>query len=121
MFGGNSNWRGPVWMPMNFLFIHAIKTYGYFYEDNYKVECPTGSGIISLLLRLLTEITSRLLNIFEKNEQNERLVNGPYNWFYQREENAISFYFTNIFMEIIYGIGSKPPNRLDSACSKSVL
>ncbi|KAA9041678.1 glucosidase [Ginsengibacter hankyongi] len=97
MFGGNSNWRGPVWMPLNFLFIHAIKIFGYFYEDEYKVECPKGSGIYLTLTEVATEITSRLLNIFEKNEQNERLVNGPYNWFYQRDENRDLVLFHEYF------------------------
>ena len=97
MFGGNSNWRGPVWMPLNFLFIHAIKIYGYFYEDDYKVECPKGSGTYLTLTEVAKEITRRLLGIFEKNEQNERLTNGPYNWFYQREENRDLVLFHEYF------------------------
>jgi len=97
MFGGNSNWRGPVWMPLNFLLIHAIKIYGYFYEDDYKVECPNGSGTYLTLTEVAKEITKRLLTIFEKNEHNERLVNGPYNWFYQREENRDLVLFHEYF------------------------
>ena len=97
MFGGNSNWRGPVWMPLNFLFIHAIKIYGSFYEDDYKVECPKGSGVYLTLTEVAKEITRRLLHIFEHNEQNERLVNGPYNWFYQREENRDLVLFHEYF------------------------
>lgn len=97
MFGGNSNWRGPVWMPMNFLIINAIKVYGSFYEDECKVECPTGSGHLLTLTEVSDEITMRLLHIFEKNEHNERLVNGPYNWFYQREENRDLVLFYEYF------------------------
>ena len=97
MFGGNSNWRGPIWMPLNFLIIHAIKIYGYFYEDEYKVECPKGSGIYLTLTEVAKELTKRLLNIFEKNDHNERLVNGPYNWFYQREENSELVLFHEYF------------------------
>ncbi len=97
MFGGNSNWRGPVWMPLNFLLIHAIKIYGYFYGDDYKVECPKGSGIYLTLTEVAKELTNRLLTIFEKDEHNERLVNGPYNWFYQREENRELVLFHEYF------------------------
>ena len=97
MFGGNSNWRGPVWMPVNYLFINAIKIYGYFYEDDFKVECPKGSGIYLTLTEVAKKLTSRLLHIFEKNEHNERLVNGPYNWFYQRKENQDLVLFHEYF------------------------
>ena len=81
MFGGNSNWRGPVWMPLNYLIINSLKIYGNFYEDDYKTECPKGSGNSLSLTEVAINITKRLLGIFEKNEQNERLVHGPYNWF----------------------------------------
>jgi Mannosylglycerate hydrolase MGH1-like glycoside hydrolase domain len=97
MFGGNSNWRGPVWMPLNFLFIRAIRIYGYFYEDDYKVECPKGSGNYLTLTEVGKELTQRLLSIFEKNEHNERLVNGTYNWFYQKEENRELVLFHEYF------------------------
>ena len=79
MFGGNSNWRGPVWMPINYLFINAFKTFGYFWGDDFKVECPAHSGKYLTLIEVANEITSRLLNIFEINEQNERPTNGRYN------------------------------------------
>ncbi len=97
MFGGNSNWRGPVWMPLNFLIIRAIKIFGYFYEDDYKVEYPEGSGKFLSLTEVAKKITQRLLSIFEKNEHNERLVFGPYNWFYQKEENRDLVLFHEYF------------------------
>jgi Glycosyl hydrolase family 63 C-terminal domain len=97
MFGGNSNWRGPVWMPINFLIINAIKIYGYFYEDEFKIECPKGSGIFLTLTEVAQDITRRLVGIFEINQRNERLVNGPYNWFYQREENRDLVLFYEYF------------------------
>ncbi len=97
MFGGNSNWRGPVWMPLNFLVINAIKIYGSFYEDDFKVECPKGSGSFLTLTEVAKEVTKRLLHIFEKNEHNERPVHGPYNWFYQREENRELVLFHEYF------------------------
>jgi hypothetical protein len=97
MFGGNSNWRGPVWMPLNFLIVHAIKIFGYFYEEDYKVECPKGSGIYLTLTDVANNIANRLLGIFEKNEQNERLVFGSYNWFYKKEENRELVLFHEYF------------------------
>jgi hypothetical protein len=107
MFGGNSNWRGPVWMPINYLFINAFKTFGYFYEDDLKVEFPTGSGKLCTLSEVGKEITARLLHIFEKNEQNERLVNGSYNWFYKKEENAELVLFNEYFHgDSLRGLGA---------------
>ncbi|MEO6837249.1 MAG: glucosidase, partial [Ginsengibacter sp.] len=107
MFGGNSNWRGPVWMPVNFLFIHAFKTFGYFFEDDVKVECPAGSGSMLTLTELSKEIAKRLLHIFEKNDQNERLTYGPYNWFYKKEENSGLLLFHEYFHgDTLRGLGA---------------
>ena len=107
MFGGNSNWRGPVWMPINYLFINAFKTFGYFYEDDLKVEFPTGSGKLCTLTEVGKEITARILHIFEKNEQNERLINGCYNWFYKKEENTELVLFNEYFHgDSLRGLGA---------------
>lgn len=107
MFGGNSNWRGPVWMPVNYLFINAFKTFGYFYEDSLKVECPVRSGNYLSLTEVSKEITSRLLHIFEKNEKNERLCNGKYNWFYSKQENKDLVLFNEYFHgDTLRGLGA---------------
>lgn len=107
MFGGNSNWRGPVWMPINYLFINAFKTFGYFYEDELKVEYPTGSGQSLNLKEIGKKITGRLLHIFEKNENDERLTNGDYNWFYKKEENAQLVLFHEYFHgDTLRGLGA---------------
>jgi hypothetical protein len=97
MFGGNSNWRGPVWMPVNYLLIHAFKTFGYFFGDDLKVEFPSHSGKSVSLSEVANQISARLLHIFEKNEQNERLCNGDYNWFYKKEENKDLVLFNEYF------------------------
>lgn len=97
MFGGNSNWRGPVWMPVNYLFINAFKTFGYFWGDECKVECPTHSGNYMTLTEVANEITSRLLHIFELNDENERRSNGKYNWFYKKDENKDLVLFNEYF------------------------
>ena len=107
MFGGNSNWRGPVWMPMNYLFINAIKIYGEFYWDELKVECPKGSGKMLTLREVSAELARRLIHIFEKNESGDRLVFGPYNWFYKRQENKSLVLFHEYFHgDTLKGLGA---------------
>jgi hypothetical protein len=64
MFGGNSNWRGPVWFPVNYLIIEALQRYHHFYEDSLLVECPTGSGQMMNLRDVALEISRRLLTLF---------------------------------------------------------
>ena len=64
MFGGNSNWRGPIWMPMNALIIRALMHYFVYYGDNFKIECPTGSGNLMNLFEVAKEIAHRLTRIF---------------------------------------------------------
>ena len=68
MFGGNSNWRGPVWMPVNALLIRALLQYYLYYGDNFKIECPTGSGNSMNLFEIAREIANRLTNIFLRNQ-----------------------------------------------------
>ena len=76
MFGGNSNWRGPVWMPVNALIIRALLQYHAYYGDNFKIECPTGSGNQMNLYQVAENISKRLAGIFLKNEKGERPVYG---------------------------------------------
>jgi len=64
VFGGNSNWRGPVWFPVNYLWAEALERYHHFYGDHLRVECPTGSGRMMNLKEVSAEITSRLARIF---------------------------------------------------------
>ena len=74
MFGGNSNWRGPVWMPMNVLLIRALLQLYLYYGNDFKIECPTGSGHQMNLFDAAREITARLSRIFLRNEQGRRPV-----------------------------------------------
>jgi len=76
MFGGNSNWRGPVWMPVNTLIIRALLNLYAFYGDDFTVECPTGSGRQMNLFQVAEEITRRLAGTFRRNEQGQRPVYG---------------------------------------------
>ena len=68
MFGGNSNWRGPIWMPVNALIIRALLHYYAYYGDNFKIECPTGSGNLMNLFEVAREIANRLTAIFLRDD-----------------------------------------------------
>jgi hypothetical protein len=76
MFGGNSNWRGPVWMPMNALLIRALLQFYLYYGDNFKIECPTGSGNLMNLFEVAREISDRLTRIFLRDKSGRRPVFG---------------------------------------------
>jgi hypothetical protein len=76
MFGGNSNWRGPVWMPVNAMIIRALLQYYMYYGENFKIECPTGSGKLMNLYEVSEEISNRLTRIFLRDENGKRPVYG---------------------------------------------
>ena len=76
MFGGNSNWRGPIWMPVNALIIRALQQFYLYYGDSFKVECPTGSGHQMNLFEVSREIANRLTRIFLRDEHGRRPVYG---------------------------------------------
>jgi hypothetical protein len=76
LFGGNSNWRGPVWFPMNYLLIEALERYHYFYHDTLKVECPTGSGVMMTLKEVAGELRRRLAALFLPDAGGRRPCHG---------------------------------------------
>jgi hypothetical protein len=76
MYGGNSNWRGPVWLPFNFLIIETLRRFHLYYGDDFKVECPTGSGRYMNLSRVADELGTRLATIFVKDKNGKRAVFG---------------------------------------------
>jgi len=76
MFGGNSNWRGPIWFPMNYLLIEALQRYHHFYGDSLKVECPTGSGRLMNLREVAAEICGRLKGLFLLQPDGRRPCHG---------------------------------------------
>ncbi|HMU47782.1 MAG TPA: glucosidase [Chitinophagaceae bacterium] len=94
MFGGNSNWRGPVWIPINFLIIQSIRKYGEFYGDDLKIEYPTGSGVQMNLIEVSNQLTRRVIGLFERNGSGERRLYGDYSWFYNQpgNEDLVTFY-----------------------------
>lgn len=94
LFGGNSNWRGPIWMPMNYLFISTLKEYHNHFEDNLKLACPTGSDSYLNLKQIGFEISKRLISIFQKDKNGNRPVNALHQQKYTEAyfEDLILFY-----------------------------
>jgi len=78
LFGGNSNWRGPVWFPPNYLIIESLQRFYHYYGDDFKIEHPTGSGNMLTLKEISRDISSRMVNIFKKDKHGKRAVFGEY-------------------------------------------
>ncbi|RYY39137.1 MAG: glucosidase [Chitinophagaceae bacterium] len=97
IFGGNSNWRGPVWIPINFLIIRSVRKYGRFYGDSLLVECPVGSGKMMNLCDVADELTTRVLSLFTRDEAGRRRCYGSYNDFYKNEGNGDLLLFYEYF------------------------
>ena len=77
-FGGNSNWRGPIWFPVNFLIVESLQKFHHYYGDDFKIECPTGSGKYLTIDQVAEELSNRLARIFLKNSAGERQVYALY-------------------------------------------
>jgi len=77
LFGGNSNWRGPIWMPVNYLLVEALERYHHFYGDTLRVECPTRSGRFLNLQEVARELAGRLARIFRSDARGRRICHGP--------------------------------------------
>jgi hypothetical protein len=78
LFGGNSNWRGPVWFPINYLILESLRKFDAFYGDGFRVECPTGSTQMLSLKQVADELRSRLTSIFRRDDKGRRPVFGSY-------------------------------------------
>ncbi len=74
LFGGNSNWRGPIWMPVNYLIIESLQKFHHYYGDDFKIECPTGSGKFMTIKEVAAELTHRLTRLFLKGEDGQRPI-----------------------------------------------
>jgi len=97
IFGGNSNWRGPVWIPINYLIIRSLRTYGRFYGDSLQVEYPAGSGCLMNLCAVADELTRRVVSLFTRDDTGKRPAYGPYNGFYQKPGNEDLVLFFEYF------------------------
>ncbi|MBX3411853.1 MAG: glucosidase [Pirellulales bacterium] len=78
LFGGNSNWRGPIWFPVNFLIVESLQKFHHYYGDDFKVECPTGSGKYITINEVAEELTRRLERLFLRDANGRRPSFGPY-------------------------------------------
>jgi len=76
LFGGNSNWRGPVWFPANYLIIESLQKFHYYFGDDFRVECPTGSGRMLSLWEVASELSRRLSRLFLRDDEGRRPVFG---------------------------------------------
>jgi hypothetical protein len=82
MFGGNSNWRGPVWMPVNYLLIESLRKFHAYYGDEFLVECPTGSGTFLTLRQIADELSTRLCRLFLPGPDGRRPSLGSHDKFH---------------------------------------
>ncbi len=87
VFGGNSNWRGPVWMPLNYLIIQTLEQLHRFYGDTIRIPFPSGSANLFNLKEIANALSERFIAVFQKDNNGLRPVHGKENWFYQRPEN----------------------------------
>jgi hypothetical protein len=76
LFGGNSNWRGPIWFPVNYLLVESLQKFHHYLGDGFRVECPTGSGRMMTLAEVATELSRRLTSIFLTDDRGLRPVLG---------------------------------------------
>jgi hypothetical protein len=76
LFGGNSNWRGPIWFPINYLLIESLQKFNHYYGDDFKIECPTGSGHYLTLQEIADELSQRLIRLFLRDQAGHRPFNG---------------------------------------------
>src|SRR5207247_10749893 len=86
MFGGNSNWRGPIWFPINYLLIESLQKFHHYYSDDFKVEYPTGSGQYCTLSEIADGLSRRLMALFLRDGKQRRPVYGD-NRLFQDDPN----------------------------------
>ncbi|HEU5329677.1 MAG TPA: hypothetical protein VFU78_16420, partial [Thermomicrobiales bacterium] len=99
VFGGNSNWRGPIWFPVNYLLIESLRKYHHYFGDDFTVECPTGSGQHLTLDRVADELSRRLIAVFQRDVRGERPVYGD-NDLFQRDPHWRDYL---LFYEYFHG------------------
>jgi hypothetical protein len=106
LFGGNSNWRGPVWMPMNYLLVQALHTYCEYYKDESKVEFPTGSGHLMTHSEVANEISKRLISTFQQNENGDRPVNDNYSIYRDKHFKDLVLFYEYFHGDTARGVGA---------------
>ncbi|TFG76128.1 MAG: glucosidase, partial [Thermodesulfobacteriales bacterium] len=104
LFGGNSNWRGPIWFPVNFLIIESLQKFHHYLGDSFKVECPTGSGNLMNLWEVSLELSNRLISIFTKDSSGRRPFYGDIEKF-QTDPNSKNLILFNEYFHADSGVG----------------
>jgi hypothetical protein len=97
LFGGNSNWRGPIWFPVNYLIIESLQRFHHYYGADFKVEHPTGSGNYLTLKDIANDLSDRLIRIFKKDEAGRRAVFGDYTKMQEDEHFSPYLWFFEYF------------------------
>ena len=114
MFGGNSNWRGPIWMPINYLLIESLQKFHHYYGDDFKMECPTGSGKFETLGSIANELSNRLISIWLKDSNGDRPFAPGYSCGLDPAGDRERYLFHEYFNgDTGAGLGARPPDRLD--------
>jgi hypothetical protein len=103
LFGGNSNWRGPIWFPVNYLIIESLQRFHHYYGDDFKVEHPTGSGVYMTIQEIADELIRRLTRIFLKDEQGRRALYGSC----EKQQSDPHFREYILFYEYFHGDNGK--------------
>ncbi len=99
MFGGNSNWRGPIWFPVNYLLVTSLRRFAEYYGDEFKIECPTGSGQLLSICEVADELAQRLTRLFRKDAAGRRPVYGDQ----AKLQNDPHFHYYILFHEYFHG------------------
>ena len=112
VFGGNSNWRGPIWMPVNYMIVESLRRFHDYYGDGFKVECPTGSGRMMNLWEVAEEISRRLMRLCLRDRNERRPVFGnnnkmPDRYEFGRDHVLFYEYFTAT-MDTAWALASHP-------------
>jgi hypothetical protein len=106
LFGGNSNWRGPIWFPLNYLLVEALERYHHFYGEGLKVECPTGSGRFLNLREVAMEIAGRLSRIFLADDSGRRPVHGGSSLYESAHFQDLTLFYEYFHGETGRGVGA---------------
>ncbi len=115
LFGGNSNWRGPIWMPVNYLLIESLQRFHHYYGDDFKVECPTGSGKYLTLLEIADELSRRLCRLFLRDEHGRRAVLATASCSRTIRTSATTYRSTNTFTATVGAASRVSPDWLDGS------